>query len=62
MDQVEQWQAKQQERIAELAEFGIKAVAGSGILGRISLSATEAEKVLKMLRRLKRLEERREKK
>lgn len=46
------------ERIAALAEFGIKANPGKGVAGSVTLYATEAGKLVKLLRRMKRESER----
>lgn len=47
---IEQIERRQLERIAEFAKHGVKAIRAESIAGWITLSATEAEKVLRLLR------------
>jgi hypothetical protein len=53
-DYIEAFKRKQAERIAEFAEYGVKAEKGKW-LAAINLDAGNAEAVLKLLRKLKRL-------
>jgi hypothetical protein len=51
-ESVERAKQIQQERIAAFKTYGVKAQVGYAVLGHITFSATEAEKLLRLLRRL----------